>query len=467
MKKNLNKFIVLCMSASFIFMGCTKKIEKVWDKSYGGTDEDHLAVVVSTSDGYLLCGYSKSAPIASSRDGKKTAALRGGFDYWIVKTDKQGNYQWDKSYGGSGDDVLTCAIPTDNGFVLGGYSNSPGSSGEGSKTNDSRGGNDYWIVKIDNNGRTIFDKTYGGSGTDKMASMLIYNNVLLLGGTSNSLIDGDKSSKNFGGDDYWIVKTDLGGNYQWDKTFGGNGEDFLTGLTPYSGSNMPENEIYVFCNGYSNSGVNEEGGRDHASKGMNDYWTLTLRPEKPLKDIVLTDFNYGGSDNDELNNLLNVDNEMFWFGTSSSGISGDKAINTFGGKDYWIMNYNGGNSSGRINKGFGGNGNEILHDQQREGAGFLLGGQSSSGKSGSKSEESFGGSDFWLVRTDGTMNVFSDKSFGGSGDDVLYSIQAKSNSSTNKEFVLGGSSNSPVSGNKQARLIGGKDFWLVNILIKE
>ena len=53
--------------------------DKVWDKTYGGSDSDRAYAVVATSDGgYLLAGYTKS----------KGA---GDYDMWVVKIDKDGN----------------------------------------------------------------------------------------------------------------------------------------------------------------------------------------------------------------------------------------------------------------------------------------------------------------------------------------------------------------------------------------
>jgi len=113
-----------------------------WSKNYGGDNHVELRSLQQTSDGgYILGSYSSSGV---SRD--KTDTSRGGYDYWIVKTDADGNKQWDQTYGGNGDDQLNSLQQTaDGGFILGGGSYS---GFNGDKTDTSRGGNDYWIVKL-------------------------------------------------------------------------------------------------------------------------------------------------------------------------------------------------------------------------------------------------------------------------------------------------------------------------------
>jgi hypothetical protein len=125
---------------------------KQWDKDFGGTDDDVLQTLQTTKDGgYILGGYSYS--IAS---GNKSESTHGVNDFWVVKINSKGTKQWEKSYGGTGDDEMYSLQKTkDGGYILGGYSNSDIG---GDKTQASRGGNDYWIVKIDGSGNKQWDK---------------------------------------------------------------------------------------------------------------------------------------------------------------------------------------------------------------------------------------------------------------------------------------------------------------------
>ena len=93
---------------------------------------------------------------ASNISGEKTQNSRGGKDYWIVKLDRFNKIQWDKTIGGNEDDFLrSVQQTTDGGYILGGYSYSNISA---EKTQNSMN-IDYWVVKLDSLGNVQWDKT--------------------------------------------------------------------------------------------------------------------------------------------------------------------------------------------------------------------------------------------------------------------------------------------------------------------
>src|SRR5205823_4127873 len=101
---------------------------KIWDKTFGGSDNDDLTSLQQTSDGGYILGGSSSSPAS----GNKTSAAFGNFDFWVVKLDAAGNKLWDRSFGGDADDLLTGVQQTsDGGYILGGRS---GSAVSGNKT---------------------------------------------------------------------------------------------------------------------------------------------------------------------------------------------------------------------------------------------------------------------------------------------------------------------------------------------
>jgi hypothetical protein len=236
---------------------------KQWDKAFGGIWEDHLQTIMIAADGsYLLFGHSNS-PIG----GSKTLASNGGADYWVIKTDASGNKLWEKTYGGSdAENLFSVVATTDGGYLLGGQSAS-GISGD--KTEANRGLNDYWIVKIDASGNKLWDKTYGGNNEDILRTLLLTNDGgFLLGGDSRSGISGDKTQLNQGVEDYWLIKTDASGNKQWDKTIGGNHDEYLYSLVATS------DEGYLLA-GYGSS-TTGTGDKTAPAKGSDDFWVVKL-----------------------------------------------------------------------------------------------------------------------------------------------------------------------------------------------
>jgi len=116
-----------------------------WTKTYGGTSGDYAYALVQTSDGgYALAGMTESFGA-------------GPLDCWLVKTDASGNMQWNKTYGGTGSDYATAMEQTaDGGYALAGITDSFGA-----------GNTDFWLVKTDANGNAQWNKTYGGIGYDE------------------------------------------------------------------------------------------------------------------------------------------------------------------------------------------------------------------------------------------------------------------------------------------------------------
>ena len=239
----------------------------LWDNVIGGTAADLLYDIIQTADGgYLLAGASSSGISVD-----KTENSLGGNDYWIVKTDSLGNNLWDNTIGGSGNDILTSVQQTsDGGYILGGYSNSTIS---GDKTEDSLGGNDFWVVKTDAAGVIQWQNTIGGNSFDNLRSVhQTADGGYILGGNSGSNISGDKTENSLGGADYWVVKIDSSGNILWDNTIGGSGSDNLYSVRPAADGG------YIL-GGYSGSNIS--GDKTENSMGQNDYWIVKLTPDIP------------------------------------------------------------------------------------------------------------------------------------------------------------------------------------------
>ena len=129
-----------------------------------------------------------------------------------------------KAVGGFDFDELMKMIKTkDGGFLAGGGSYSNAS---GQKSENSRGGKDYWVVKYAENGMIKWDKTIGGNNDDNLTAQTSDGGYALIG-TSNSDISGEKSQTCRGGSDWWLVKLDKNGNVKWNKTIGGSGFEYI------------------------------------------------------------------------------------------------------------------------------------------------------------------------------------------------------------------------------------------------
>ena len=184
-----------------------------WERSFGGRQADFLFDAVPTADyGFILAGGS-----LSGKSGNKTDAGRGDLDYCIWKMDEQGEAEWQRSYGGTGNDLLRSVVLTgDGGFILAGTSDSPKGL---DKKDGCRGGNDFWVIKLDAAGGEKWQRTIGGSQQDDLAKIIqTRDGGYLIGGTSYSGLSGEKRDESRGSGDYWLVKLSPTGELQWQKT---------------------------------------------------------------------------------------------------------------------------------------------------------------------------------------------------------------------------------------------------------
>jgi hypothetical protein len=422
---------------------------KQWEQDFGGSGDDVLYSLQQTSDGGCILGGSSSSGLS----GTRTSTNYGGYDYWVVKLDGNGNKVWDKSFGGTGDDYLYALQQTsDGGYILGGGSSA--SSVSPGKTSPSYGGFDYWVVKLDPSGNKIWEQSFGGTGDDNLNSLQQTSDggYILGGGSSASSVSPGKTSPSYGGFDYWVVKVDANGNKLWEQSFGGGGDEVLYSLQQTSdGGYIP--------GGFSNSGV--AGNKTSTNFGGSDYWALKL----DANGTKQWEQSFGGSGNDVLYSLQHASDAGFILGGSSaSGLSGNKTNAGYGDLDFWVVKVDA-NGSKQWDQSFGGNGPDVLSSlQQTSDGGCMLGGYSASGVSGNKTSASRGGYDYWLVKADANGNKQWEQSFGGSLDDYLVSLQQTSDGG----YILGGFSNSGASGNKTSANFGGlHDYWVIKLATPE
>ena len=168
-----------------------------WDRTFGGSDWDWGTSVQQTRDGgYILLGGTWSYGA-------------GDYDSWLIKTDSQGNKQWERTFGGIGLDIgWSVQQITDGGYILLGHTSSYG-AGEW----------DFWLIKTDSQGNKQWTKTFGGSEDDQGYSVQQASDggYILLGYTE---------SYGAGSADFWLIKTDAYGNKEWERTFGGSAIDW-------------------------------------------------------------------------------------------------------------------------------------------------------------------------------------------------------------------------------------------------
>jgi hypothetical protein len=171
-----------------------------WSYNYGGQETDWGESVVVTHDSsYAIGGYTNSFGA-------------GGFDFYLVRADKDGTQLWEKTYGGSDWDRAHSIIQlADSGFVLVGDTYSYGN-----------GNADIYMIRTDKNGDTLWTNTYGGVEND-------FGNAVILDGDSLVIVGGTESFGN-GMSDGIILKYHMNGTFGWSKVVGKERNDYFTSI---------------------------------------------------------------------------------------------------------------------------------------------------------------------------------------------------------------------------------------------
>ena len=168
----------------------------------------------------------------------------------------------------------------------------------------------------------------------------------------------------------------------------------------------------------------------------------------------------GGNGYDDLESVIQSSDGGYLLGSfSDSGISGDKSEASQGGYDYWVVKLDGFGNLKWQNT-IGGSSDDNLYSIIRTfDGGYLLGGYSNSGISGDKTEATQGYTDFWVIMLDGSGNTMWQNAIGGNSDDFLRSVFQTNDGG----YLLGGTSYSGISGDKTEASQGSHDYWVVKL----
>ena len=282
----------------------------VWQTVLGSIETDYVYDIKPTADGGCI--------FVGATEVSHTSGWTGWQDYWIVKLTSTGTFEWQRIYGGTTDDYAQSVLETsDNGYLVTGYSQS-----DDGDVLDNHGDMDVWILKLDFAGAIVWQKNLGGTGDDFGREALQTNDggYIIAGDTSSN--DGDVVGKLHVGFDFWIVKLDGTGNIVWQRTYGGSGNEYPTGIAQTAD------------NGYIISGVNQNtnDGDLTNNHGLIDFWILRLNGN----GVLQWQKSYGGSENDYPTNVEQTSDGAYIVSGFTASDNGD-VVGYHGNVDGWII----------------------------------------------------------------------------------------------------------------------------------
>jgi hypothetical protein len=324
--------------------------------------------------------------------GKTESFGAGENDVWLVRSDENGDTLWTRTFGGSGYDVGRWVAQTpDSGYIIAANTNSFGA-----------GDWDAWLIKTDKYGDSAWTRTLGGAFYEYVFSVLVTSD-------SGYIIAGYADSTGAGDRDLWLVRTDAHGDTVWTRTYGGPNTDV--------GMSVAQTED----GGYIIAGSSQSFGA-----GESDVWLLKT---DSLSDTAWTQV-YGGSSSDYAYQALPTPDEGFVVvGYTASFGAGDW--------DVWLLKIDSmGDTAWARTLGSSARDLGYSVDMTAD-SGFIIVGYTGSPVP-----------DCWLIKTDREGVLLWSHTFGGLNSDAGCSVEQTADCG----YIIGGYTSSYGAGRS--------DFWL-------
>ncbi|MFS4470615.1 T9SS type A sorting domain-containing protein [Chryseobacterium sp. T20] len=299
--------------------------DELWQKTLGSSSDEEASAVIQTTDlGFFVAGNVQNS-----------AKSYGSKDVWITRLDKNGKELSQLILGGKGLDEVEKMIPTrDGGVLLGMYSRSSevrvsdSEQGSGmrsagsasnvqnstpvsrnSKQTENFGEGDYWIVKLDKNGKVEWEKNFGGKGDDHLRTLALTSTGFIIGGESRSERSGNKTVGIEEGTDLWLIALNERGDEQWQKSYNFKNRDILMGMSVLHSADDKSSKG-ILLGGYTQAEgriqtEDETFWMLYLDQNGNEQWRKHVKGESRQKEERLSDLK------------LNRDGSIILAGTSA------------------------------------------------------------------------------------------------------------------------------------------------------
>jgi len=420
-----------------------------WQKCIGGSQLDQAKSILQIWDGsYIVAGKTFSS------DGN-ISGYHGGGDCLLTKLNANGNIIWQKCLGGSREDEGTSIqLTSDSGFILGGWT----SSNDGDVTGNHGNSNDFWLVKLSQNGDIQWQKCYGGTFQDMAYDVKpVSDKGYIIAGMSTS-INGDVTGNHpdllFGGPskDFWVVKTDSIGNLEWQRSLGAGFEEIA-----YAVIESNDGGFVVTGTTHSQDGGDVQGSHNvPGGSFLPDGWVVKLARNGNL----LWQKCLGGTSDDRCNSIIQTDENSFVL--TGYTFSNDGDINfTHGSGDAWVVKLDTAGNILWLNCFGGSKFEQGRYIEATSEGGFIISGRTSSSDGNVNGYHPSGNAslpdDFWVFKLSPSGNLEWQKCLGGSAVDDCYIIKQTHDGG----YITAGFSTSndgDVNGNN-----GNYEAWVVKL----
>jgi hypothetical protein len=430
------KIIIFITAFILNFTICSNaQVSFDWAKSFGGTSSDGIYKCVLDDDGNIYStGYFTGTVDFDPGPNVFNLTSNGSGDIFVSKLDVAGELKWAISLGSTGaDQGIGIALDSANDIIIGGiFTNTVDfNPGTGVANLTSKGGDDFFVLKMDTASNYIWAVSTGGTNNDWINSICTDNSGnIYAAGQFTGTVDfnpgtGTNNTTSKGQWDIFILKLASDGSYTWHKTIGGTSNDIAWRIVTDSSKN-------VFINGTFQGTVDfdpNSGISNFTSNGGSDIFTLKLDSTGNFK----WNNKVGGTGNDEARGIV-VDNTGYLY---SSGIflntvdfnpgTASYNLTSKGSGDIFIQKID---TAGNFIwvKSFGNTGSDGAYDVSMDTAlnilvaGFFANTVNFDQGITNYSVTSKGGVDVFALKLDSNSNFMWVKSFGGTGNDCAWCV---------------------------------------------
>ncbi|SMP22532.1 T9SS type A sorting domain-containing protein [Chryseobacterium profundimaris] len=315
--------------------------EVVWQKDIPSSTQEFLSQITTTIDQQYLISGSSIVPSKGSANEQNN-----GYDLRLMKLNQQGEKVWEKYFSGNNHDFAASTISTqDGGFAVLATSNSTRGL---DKKEDSKGGSDFWLIRINEFGDELWQKTIGGSSDEEARAVIQTTDLGFFVAGNTTLREPQGTAKGYGSKDILIVRLDKNGKELSQLILGGKGLDEVEKMIPTKdGGSL----LGVYSRSTSSPNPSQGGGQDHSTQhskslsgyakstenfGEGDYWIIKLSKDGKVE----WEKNFGGKGDDHLRTLALTSTGFLIGGESRSERSGNKAVGIEEGTDLWLISLN-------------------------------------------------------------------------------------------------------------------------------
>ncbi|MBC8048367.1 MAG: T9SS type A sorting domain-containing protein [Fimbriimonadaceae bacterium] len=410
-----------------------------WDRSIGGSNNDLAYEMLPTPDGNYLL-----VGITDS-DDDDISVTNGQQDIWVVKLSADSTILWEKTYGGTVNDYSKAMIAADDGgYVIAGSTNS--NDGDVSGNN---GGRDAWVIKIDADGNLLWQNAMGGDADEILNGIIRTSDggYLCIG---NALSSNDDITGNHGVNDMWVIKLDAFGEIEWQKNYGGTAGDFGFDI-------MEVADGYVGV-GYTYSNNVDVSGH-HSDSTTADYWVLKI----DFDGDILWQKSLGGDATDFATQIIESTAGNYLIGGNAFSDNGDVSGH-YGATtetDIWLVELD---ADGNIvnDKNFGGTYSDEVYDIKIDlDGGYILAGNSESDDLDVNDHHgSTSSPDVYILKITDSYDFVWSRSYGGINDDLSRSIYPYG-----ENYYIVAAYTKSISGDISYHHGTGPnyDFWILNL----